>query len=105
MPETTQHTPTPWHYGDCIQPIILIVGPGPEQRLIAQIYASGDGVGRKNVEFICRAVNCHADLLAACKAVLKAYLTEASWGDGIAGEHGPAVDSARAAIARAEGRA
>ncbi len=44
------------------------------------------------------------ELLEALKAVVKAWTYEASQGDGIMEDHSIALDTARAAIAKAEGK-
>lgn len=65
-------------------------------------------VDREFAAFICRAVNSHADLLAALHECLDAFDAEqklqAGRGESVAVDIGMAAGKARAAIARAEGK-
>ena len=105
----SQHTPTPWtvEYDNSDESDggqWFNIGPAT----VWYSYRSPPEVearAKTDAEFIARACNAHYDLLAACKAVLNAYLTEASWGDGVHEDFGPVIEQAKAAIARAEGTA
>lgn len=59
--------------------------------------AAGVGLGAE----VARRCNGWVELEAALRSVMTAWLTEAGWGDGIAEEHGPVLDAARAALATA----
>lgn len=68
-PMTAQHTPTPWMYYE----------NGSVGRDKTPMYTIGFGiggmlgevVGEANAQFIVKAVNCHEELLEACKKALK----------------------------------
>lgn len=82
----SEHTQTPWEFdGNCGG---YITESGDR---IARAYARGDA------KFIVRAVNSHADMLAALKACVISY------GDENPDDDWTAIRKARAAIAKAEG--
>ena len=103
----TAHTPIPWR--DCGK------SGGEQFRIqsdttpIASVYHSvgtGDTEAEANTELICRAVNCHADLLEACKAAEAAIRVEktlqAHRGESVAVELGIAHSELLKAISKAE---
>ncbi len=65
----SEHTPTPWRLEDLMPDryVWLIVaddGADPPN-LVAELTVRPDSEGKTNTEYIVRAVNSHADLLAA----------------------------------------
>ena len=72
--QTTQHTPPPWHLDRRFDgAAILDASPDSDDGhfLLATFKDWGQmHDGEANAEFTVRAVNAHADLLAACKAAL-----------------------------------
>lgn len=93
-----KHTPTPWRtvagYGG-----INVIGANEYGvALVHQLVGLNAPQTEANAEFIVRAVNCHDELLAACKAALgsfEKYETQFT-------SH-PLFGELRAAIAKAEG--
>lgn len=80
--------------------------PIPEQRSGAKRGCSPNWYGwsktdEANAEIICRAVNSHADLLAALRDVMRCYVGDRNSAN-CAGESGVVADKARAIIAAAE---
>ena len=82
--KTTTHTPTPWITDDRhIHPdngrLTYPRGQEPETDVIVLVdtdcHTNGllNETDKANLEFICRAVNCHDDLLEACKAMLSRF--------------------------------
>jgi hypothetical protein len=67
-------------------------GIGPQQGPDLVVLPAGSEIQAANAEYIVRAVNAHADLLAACEAALR-------WHD--IGEHCEAAECIRAALAKA----
>ena len=65
----TQHTPTPWTWHDLGDGKYSIVHWGPLAYL-GDAKEPGDGAA--NAALIVRAVNAHADLVAACKPIIEA---------------------------------
>ncbi len=67
----SNHTPLPWRVdGVCLDCTPVSIWSGRSGAL-AHVYDFPDPATKNaNAEFIVKAVNCHADLLAACKAVL-----------------------------------
>ncbi len=116
-----EHTPTPWEIRRGESPmgeffVLSSTGRGPgRSRILATVdgnVATLDGLGAKaNAEFIVRAVNCHDDLVQACRDLCslvfevtapadelrRAGISEPSPGANIA-----RVERARALIAKAE---
>ena len=103
-------TPIPWECGGEAEIALTFdrevniyppsAGPGEYQHAgpIAVVAVNGD-VGETNADLIVRAVNCHADLLAACKGLM-AFLEECG-GDET---ECPRYIQAAAAVAKAEQR-
>ena len=98
-----QHTPGPWTIWPDADSDQLAVGPERGGVAICDVViTNGIGVntestratGYANADFICRACNCHDDLLAALKELHNAYGAHTGiW---------EAMEQARAAIAKAE---
>ena len=105
MSEQARHTPGPWQSrwqeatDDFAHPIIAIETCEGAGDVAGIHYASRDGEDEANARLIAAA----PDLLTALQAVMAAWLTEAGHGDGILEEHGPALDAARTAVAKATG--
>lgn len=97
----SKHTPGPWHIGgDPSQR--WVEGPDANENVICDIVprcAVMTPEDEANAEFICRAVNCHADLLAACRLALERIESD------IETDKRKTVDgnALRAAIAKAQG--
>lgn len=71
------HTPTPWTFkemdNDKVIPSIRIFGQRStviNGTKLSDILCIGRLDSRRDAEFACKAVNCHDELLAACKAAL-----------------------------------
>lgn len=97
-----EHTPTPWHPHDNIHPVITIRGDKDHVVVIREIYCDGNGVGRANAEFLCRAVNCHEELLALARQRLKALESQLEGREVVSAVEVAKLESARELIARAE---
>lgn len=101
---TTQHTPVPWAVDEN-------VGAKSELGIVADkapcVIAHGmsekfwPDVARANADFIVCAVNCHDDLLKACKRCLADVRFGAIWDSD--GNNVEWVKMMRAAIAKAKG--
>lgn len=89
------HTPGPWRISDCTLGRKLLIEHGDESTIslvIGSVYEDGGRLPqRANAELIVRAVNSHADLLAALEAALETikfydenYETRCSYVDGLA---------------------
>jgi hypothetical protein len=119
--EGAVHSPLPWAVADGvvvstpIDAVEMVTLKGEDTPrvhhtgLVAIVY--GHHVGPQgarvfthdgNMDFIVRAVNSHADLLAALKAIARIHYNRLDAESGSLTEH---VEIAEAAIARAEGRA
>lgn len=107
----TEHTPPPWYLGSQHDVLHIITRPPrpshddlagiADVQVIARLNACKDA---ENGEFIVRAVNSYADMLAALEAVtqrLAAYVAE--YGFTPDDNEQPVIDAARAAIRRAKG--
>lgn len=102
-----KHTPLPWSYHPICDAGTRIIA-GKQGPPVAYMPDPGDyGVGyipehAANADLIVHAVNSHADLLAACKALVAAFenvdfhYPDDSW-------LGSEYEAAKAAIAKAEG--
>lgn len=88
------HTETPWSVveerGDT-----LITNFKARIATVAETYREEEC--KANAEFICHAVNCHEELVAACKACLEMF--------GNGGDPKKVIAKVEAAIAKARGEA
>lgn len=92
----TKHTPGPWMVGDDAR-----LPTGRTIRSTKRIYIA-DVECEANAAFIVRAVNAHADLVAACKGLID-DLADAINGDYSESDFAELVSDAKVALARAEG--
>ena len=100
MSRPTEHSSLPWHATESFLAPQVMIRSGNLNVAAVNSTSKGESMPRDaNAALICRAVNCHADLLAACGRALNLVLM---LGDPL-GEHQQAVQDIRAAIARAEG--
>jgi len=94
----TKATPRPW--GSIHETDSYITITGPDGFGIAEVAVYDDqAVGKANAEFIVRACNSHADLLAALKRIANWSISDGSHAFGARLQ-----EVARAAIAAVEGR-
>jgi hypothetical protein len=108
----SEHTPTPWRadMGEFppqmkLEPYLRsYVGPDGETIRVKGFALSGGNVemdeARANSEFIVKAVNCHDDLVAACKKLVASY--DADKGSYALSELSDALHLADAAVLKAE---
>jgi hypothetical protein len=102
-----KHTPLPW-YADGPE-VLGIDGNGDFGYHVATAWNSPGGPepdeAHANAELIVRAVNAHADLLAALESLLGEY--ESLWSEATDDQHGepnaPAYEQAKAAVTKARG--
>lgn len=100
-----RHTELPWAIGSTSDDIGIVArNAGHGGKLVAMVVYDEDEAQDEderfaNAQLIVRAVNSHAELLAACKRALRALGVE---GHEPSPEH--ARETLRAAIAKAEGR-
>lgn len=99
----TQHSPTPWTldgehiFDDILAHVATVDFSDDDEPTITGRGTLPAGTGRNNADFIVRAVNCHDDLLAACRA---AFDELASLND-----NQDLIDQLDSAITKAEGKA
>jgi hypothetical protein len=110
MNTDTTHTPLPWNSYGCAIYAGHRTNYGKAPRGAARLATTApedndempDGERLENAEFICRAVNCHDELLAALEAIEKhaaLWLNFSASHDGL--KNCDALAKARAAIAKA----
>lgn len=117
MPEASQpaqHTPLPWQVITSPQTVAGVTHSGPDLRKGWPRIIGPDGClcvtasatewrpAHANAEFICRAVNSHADLLAALRGALRGFEDIAAGREDARSLALSCADCARAAIAKAE---
>lgn len=75
--EVAPTTPTPWiaskvmHVTDSGDLIVDVVAQEDGEKVrVAQVYGGTEGQSEANADMLVKAVNCHEDLLAACKEVV-----------------------------------
>jgi hypothetical protein len=99
MDEKIKPTPRPWRIAGK-GTIRTDTGYAPSDGWIADVrWRNRDA----NAAFIVRAVNAHADLVAALKELARIVVAQA-WGSTWPGRPHAQMDAARAAISKAEGR-
>lgn len=119
MSEQAKHTPGPWWVGldedgGLVYGVERDPDTGAESAAVVADTSREDGdeaIEGANAEVICRAVNAHADLLAACRLMASALLgfTADDLRRRVGEIHGPMFDAAQeslwAAINKAAGEA
>jgi hypothetical protein len=107
------HTPGPWisQSAPTISGHSRLIRSESTGDVLAFVGTFGDGVAIQNAEYIVRAVNSHADLLAACRAARKAILLAERFIPPDGSDERDAKDACtdaiaalRAAIRKAEGQ-
>lgn len=98
MPKT--HSPLPWYIG--MRPGPMIYGQKGEQIADMTMLMLGDQENRANAALIVRAVNSHAEIVAALENLIAA---ENDYGDPDNVAINQALAAATSALARAKGEA
>ena len=94
------HSPLPWHQGPHYR--TDVISPGG---LVAEVGRINTPRGIADAELICRAVNCHDELLAALKAITREFDLAIVRGQLSPGTYNSEIaTSATKAILKAEGR-
>lgn len=94
--ESSKHTPTPWRKAGQFATV-----QAPGRACICDCGSRSDLTAQANAEFIARACNSHADLLAALEEII--WITESQHGEDWDTALPDALNIARAAIAKARG--
>ena len=70
----SKHTELPWRVSESKrEPNLVKIGTGDGGWLgLAHVFGDSDEEAEANAEFIVRAVNCHDDLLEACRRAMEA---------------------------------
>lgn len=100
--EPAKHTPGPWHWHEAARYIFALDGTRHDQVAEIETASRSDAEAKANARHIVLAVNCHDELLAACKAAREA--TRLAVGRGGNSLDTALLDALESTIAKAEGR-